>query len=69
MIKYKLSDILIDKGLSQKWLSNKTGIRPGTVSKYHNGTIKRIVPSHIDKMCDALKCSISDIIEYVPDKK
>ncbi|MDF2985750.1 MAG: transcriptional regulator, family [Eubacterium sp.] len=69
MIKYKLSDILIDKNISQNWLSIETGIRPGTINKYTYGTIQRIIPGHLDKICKALNCTISDLIEYVPDKK
>lgn len=69
MIRYKLSDLLIDKGISQNWICKQTKIRPGTIGNYFHGTVKEIRPEHLEKLCKVLDCKISDIIEYVPDKK
>jgi len=69
MIVYKLNKFLDENDMSQYWLYKETGIRPGTIGAYYHGFIKRIIPNHLDKMCKALNCQISDLIEYIPDKK
>ncbi len=69
MIKYKLSDFLEDHDLTQYWLCQKTGIRPGTINNYYHGRVKQIRPEHLDKICKVLQCTLNDIMEYVPDKK
>lgn len=69
MILYKLNKVLEAKELSQYWLCKTTKIRPGTINAYFHGYVRRIVPSDLDKICKALECDISDLIEYIPDKK
>lgn len=69
MIKIKLSDLLGKHKMNQKMLSNLTGIRPATISKMYYEEIKRIDIRHINNICKALNCTVSDLIEYIPDKK
>jgi len=48
----------------------KTGIRPGTVNELYHGIAKSIKFDHIVKICDALECSLDELMEYDPkDKK
>lgn len=67
MIKLKLSDLLGKNKMTQKALAEKTGIRPGTVSKMYYEEIKRIDVTHLDSICKLFKCQLSDLIEYIPD--
>lgn len=53
--------------MSQKELSNKTGIRQATISAYYNETAKHIVIEHLDAICRALKCTLTDVIDYIPE--
>jgi putative transcriptional regulator len=69
MIVYKLADKLKERYMNQLVFSKKTGIRYNTVNAYFHGYIKRIRPEDLDKMCSFLECSISDLIEYVPNEK
>lgn len=46
-----------------------TGVRNNTINAYYNDYAKRFNRDDIDKICQALECDISDLIEYVPDKK
>ncbi len=68
MIKLKLSDLLGKHKMTQKALAEKTGIRPGTVSKMYYEEIKRIDIMHLDSICKLFNCQLSDLIEYVPSE-
>lgn len=69
MIKFKLNILLEGKEMSQRKLSELTGIRPGTINLYYHGFVKRINMDDLDKMCSVLDCDIGDLIEYVPNIK
>ena len=69
MIRIKLSDLLGKHKMTQKNLSKLTNIRPATISKMYYEETKRIDISQIDSICKAFNCEISDLFEYVPDKK
>ena len=68
MIKLKLSDLLGKHKMTQKALAEKTGIRPGTVSKMYYEEIKRIDLQHLDSICELFECSLSELIEFIPDE-
>ncbi len=69
MIRIKLSDLLGKHKMTQKNLSKLTKIRPATISKMYYEETKRIDISQIDSICKAFNCEISDLFEYIPDKK
>ncbi len=68
MIKIHLSRILGEKRWTQADLARKTGIRPNTVSEIYNELVERINIDHLDLICEALDCDISDIMEYIPNR-
>ncbi len=67
MIKIYLSRILGEKRITQKKLSKLTDIRPGTINAYYHEYIQRINVADLNKICKALNCKLSDLIEYMPD--
>lgn len=69
MIRIKLSELLGKHKMNQKTLSNLTNIRPATISKMYYEEIKRIDVKHLDNICKAFNCEISELIEFIPDKK
>ena len=69
MNKIKLSDLLGKHKMTQKALSEMTNIRPATVSKMYYEEVKRIDVKHLNNICKAFDCEISDLLEYIPDKK
>ena len=69
MIRIKLSDLLGKHKMSQKALSDLTKIRPATISKMYYEEIKRIDIKQLDNICKAFNCEISELLEYIPDKK
>lgn len=69
MIKIHLSRILGEKRWTQADLARKTGIRPNTISEMYNELIERINIDHLDLICEVLDCDISDLLEYIPNRK
>ena len=65
MINIRVSEIMGRQKLTQKALSEKTGIRPNTISSLWHGTAKRLEIDHLDRLCSALNCDAADLFEYV----
>ena len=58
-------DVYLDKrGISRYYVSEKTGIRYDTINKYYRNRVVRYDSYVLAKICDVLKCDISDIIHY-----
>lgn len=55
--------------MTQKALANLTNIRPATISKMYYEESKRIDIRQINNICKALNCEVSELLEYIPDKK
>lgn len=68
MIKFLLSRKLGELRWTQADLARKTGIRPNTINDLYHGFCERINVEHLNLICEALDCDISEILEYVPDK-
>lgn len=68
MIKIHLSKILGEKRMTQVELARKTGIRPATINEWYHEFVERINVEHLDRICEVLKCDVSDIIEYIPNQ-
>lgn len=62
MVEVKLSKILGEKRITQAELSRRTGIRPNTINELYHDFAVRINLEHIEKICDVLKCDVSDLI-------
>ena len=67
MIKNHLSRILGDRRWTQARLAEETGIRPTTISPLYNEFADRVSFEQLDLICEALDCSISDLLEYIPN--
>ncbi|WP_330573981.1 helix-turn-helix domain-containing protein [Criibacterium bergeronii] len=68
LVKIHLSRILGEKRMSQKELSEKTGIRRATINEMYHELVERINLDYLSKMCEVLNVKIEDILEYIPDK-
>lgn len=69
MIKIHLSRVLGEKRISRSRLAKATGIRPNTIGDIYSEFVLRLSVDHLDKICEVLNCPISDLLEYVPNKK
>lgn len=67
MIKFKVKVMLAMRGMTQKELAEKTGIRPPTISAICTGAVKHFPIDAMDKICQVLDCQPADLMEYVPD--
>lgn len=67
MIRIQLSKILGEKRLTQADLARMTGIRAGTINDLYHEIASRINLEHLDLLCEALDCDISDLL--IRDKK
>ena len=65
VIKFKVKVMLAIRGMTQKELAEKTGIRPPTVSAICVGSVKHLPVEALEKICDVLDCQPGDIMEYV----
>lgn len=69
MIRILLSTRLGELRWTQADLARKTGIRPSTINDLYHDLAERINLEHLDLICEALDCDISDILVRVPNKE
>lgn len=63
----KLWKLLIDRDLMKKELAQQAGISTASIAKL--GKNENVNTEILLKICIALKCDISDIMEVVPDEE
>ena len=64
MVKLTLNTYLDEKGITRYQLSKLTGIGYPIIDKYYKNKVVRYDSYLLDKICAALDCDISDLIEY-----
>lgn len=69
MIRILLSTRLGEKRWTQADLARATGIRPSTINDYYHELVERVNLEHLDLICEALDCELSDLIVRVPNKE
>lgn len=62
----KLWKLLIDKDLNKKGLGQLAGISSASITKL--GKNETVTTETLEKICRALSCDISDIMEMVDDE-
>ena len=61
----KLWHLLIDRDMNKQDLKRLTGLSPASVAKLTKGDT--VTTDTLEKVCRALKCDISDIMEFIFD--
>lgn len=70
MIRIKLQEIINERGITQKQLSEITKLRPTTISELCNNLRTSINREHLEKVMIALGIKdMSEIIEYIENKE
>ena len=69
MIKFKVKVMLAQRGMTQKELAERTGIRPPTISAICVGSVKHLPVEALDKICAVLECQPAALMEYVPGQE
>ena len=64
MIKLTLDKYLDSNKITRYELAKRTGIRFQIIDNYYKNKVVRYDSYVLNKICEALKCDISDIIEY-----
>ena len=66
MISYRpFYETLFRKGVTEYYLIYKQGMDSNTIHRMKHG--KAITTKTLNTLCEILDCSVSDILEYVPD--
>ena len=67
MISYRpFYETLLKKGITEYHLIYKQGVSANILHRMKHG--KNITLRTLDTLCQILGCSVSDIIEYLPDE-
>jgi len=69
MIKVHLSRLLGEKRMKISELAEKTGLHRNGLSRLYNEETDGIKFDTLEKVCKALNCEISDLIEIVDEEK
>jgi DNA-binding Xre family transcriptional regulator len=62
----KLMKLLIDRNMKKQELREKAGISAASIAKL--GREENVTVDILVKICEALDCDFSDIMELVPDE-
>lgn len=64
MVKITLDTALAKHQMSRYELAKRTGIQYHIIDKYYKNKVVRYDSFVLDRICQVLNCSISEIIEY-----
>lgn len=64
MIKLTLDNILDKRNISRYELAKRTGIQYQIIDNYYKNKVKRYDSYVLDRICDALDCTIEDIVHF-----
>ena len=67
MVRLILDKCLEKREISRYELAKRTDIKFQTIDRYYKNRVVRYDSYILDRICTALGCSLSDIIEYVKD--
>ena len=63
----KLWKLLIDKNMNKSELCKLTGISRATMAKLSAG--ENVNTDTLEKICNALKCNISEIVDFIGNEE
>lgn len=64
MVKINLPYLIEKNKITQKIVSEATGIPKNTINRYYNGTWTTINKEHIELLCTFFNCDISDLMSF-----
>ena len=67
MIKLTIDKYLDKRGITRYELAKRTNVKFQTIDRYYKNRVVRYDSYILDRICTALECDLSDIIEYVKD--
>lgn len=69
MIRFRLNELLEERGQTVYWLWKKTGIRYATIWQMGKGEVARLNLDVLDRVCEALECQPGDLLVRVESKR
>ena len=69
MVRLTIDTYLDKRGITRYELAKRTEITFQTIDRYYKNRVIRYDSYILDRICAVLECKLSDIIEYVEDKK
>ena len=64
MVKLTIDKYLDAHGITRYELAKRTEVKFQTIDRYYKNLVVRYDSYILDRICDALQCNLSDIIEY-----
>lgn len=67
MVKLTIDKMLEKRGITRYELAKRTEIKFQTIDRYYKNKVIRYDSYILDRICAALECNVSDILEYVKE--
>ena len=67
-IRIKLDELIKQSGISKNKLSHKAEMQRTQINNFCNNKVTRLDTDVLARLCTALDCDISDLLEYIPPK-
>ena len=67
MVRLTIDKYLNKCGITRYELAKRTEVKFQTIDRYYKNRVVRYDSYILDRICEALDCSLCDIIEYVKD--
>lgn len=67
MVRILLSRLLGERRWTQADLARVTGIRAATINEYYHELADRVSLQHLELICNALDCDLSDLLVLMLD--
>ena len=67
MIRICLDKALKNRNISRYELAKRTGIQYQIIDNYYKNKVKRYDGFVLERICSALDCNVSDILEYIKE--
>ena len=68
MVRLTIDRYLNTHGITRYELAKRTDVKFQTIDRYYKNNVVRYDSYILDRICAALGCSLSDILEYVKEK-
>ena len=65
----KLDQLLKEKGMSKNKLSHRAEMERTQINRYCNNTVTRLDTDVLARLCKALNCTLTDLLEYLPPEE
>lgn len=65
-VRMRLNEVMKEKGISKSKLSFKAELQRTQLNHYCDNKIVRVDFDILGRLCTALNCDITDLLEYIP---